>query len=145
MKILIIHGPNLGILEKRKGYGGASLKKINSLIKKKANLLNCKVDIYQSNYEGEIIDLLNEAIGNYDFLIINPGALSHYSLAIKDAIDALDFPAVEVHLTNILAREDSRRKSVTAQATSAFICGMGVNSYLLAVEYAFNFKKEENA
>lgn len=140
MKILVVHGPNLGILEKRKGYGDISLEKLNNMIKDTAKKLKYKVDIYQSNHEGEIVDILNKAIGRYNLLIINPAAFTHYSFAIRDAISALGFPAIEVHLTNIFAREDFRKKSVITEVCSGIVCGMGYKSYLLSIECAEDIK-----
>lgn len=137
MKILIIHGPNLNILEKRNPsiYGGESLEKINSLIVDKSKELDIEVEIFQSNYEGAIVEKIHTCIDRqYGGMIINPAAFTHYSIAIRDAIEIIDIPVIEVHLTNIYKREDFRSKSVIAPVCSGQISGLGVNSYLVAME-----------
>ena len=118
MKILVIHGPNINLLGRRDEsiYGNHTLKDIDSLLFDKANKYNMELDIFQSNNEGEIIDKLHQSIEkDVKGIIINPGAFTHYSIAIRDAIEILDIPIIEVHLSNIYAREGFRRKSVTAQ------------------------------
>lgn len=137
MKILVIHGPNLNILEKRDSsiYGGKSLEEINKLIEDKAKELGFEVDIFQSNYEGSIVEKIHTSMDlQYDGIIINPAAFTHYSIAIRDAIEILDIPVIEVHLSNISGREDFRSKSVIAPVCSGQITGLGVNSYLVAME-----------
>lgn len=136
MKVLVIHGPNLNLLEKRNPslYGGESLDKINKLIEQKAIELKMKVEIFQSNHEGKIVDKIHEALGlGYIGVIINPAALTHYSIAIRDAIEILDIPVIEVHLSNIHSREDFRNKSVIAPVCKGQISGLGANGYLLAM------------
>lgn len=137
MKILVIHGPNLNLLEKRDPslYGGESLEKINSRIKARAKELNLDIHIYQSNQEGYIIDAIQESMAS-DFagIVINPAALTHYSIAIRDAIEILDIPVVEVHLSNIYSRDDFRSKSVIAPVCNGQISGFGANGYLLALD-----------
>lgn len=135
MKVLIIHGPNLNMLGKRETdiYGNKTLDEINNEIIKRANELKINIEIKQSNHEGEIIDQLQEA-GEYDAIIINPGALTHYSIAVRDAIASIKMPVIEVHLSNIHAREEFRAKSVTAPVVAGQISGFGIGSYLLALE-----------
>jgi len=137
MKVLIIHGPNLNMLGKRETdiYGNKTLDEMNNEIIKRANELKINVEIKQSNHEGEIIDQL-QAAGDYDAIIINPGALTHYSIAVRDAIASIKIPVIEVHLSNIHAREEFRAKSVTASVVAGQISGFGIGSYLLALEAA---------
>ncbi|NLY85930.1 MAG: type II 3-dehydroquinate dehydratase [Tissierellia bacterium] len=137
MKILVIHGPNLNILEKRNSslYGGKSLEEINKLIEAKAKDLDIEVEIFQSNFEGSIVEKIQASIDlEYDGIIINPAAFSHYSIAIRDAIEVLHIPVIEVHLSNIYGREDFRSKSVIAPVCSGQITGLGVYGYLVAME-----------
>lgn len=137
MKILIIHGPNLNLLEMREQsiYGGKSLEQINRLIEAKSFELNIDVDIFQSNHEGQIVDKIQESIYlDYSGLIINPAALTHYSIAIRDAIEILSIPTIEVHLSNIYGREDFRTKSVIAPVCTGQICGLGSSGYLIAMD-----------
>lgn len=137
MNILVIHGPNLDILGRRDRtiYGKTSLEEINTLIKNKANELDIKLDIVQTNFEGEIIERLHKAIDDEtDGIIFNPAAFTHYSIAIRDAIEPLSIPIIEVHLSNIYSREGFRRKSVTAPVCTGQITGFGHYSYLLALD-----------
>ncbi|NLK43641.1 MAG: type II 3-dehydroquinate dehydratase [Tissierellia bacterium] len=137
MKILVIHGPNLNVLGKRNPsiYGGKSLGEINKLIEKKAKELGFEVEIFQSNFEGDIVEKIHSAIDlEYHGIIINPAAFSHYSIAIRDAIEILEIPVIEVHLSNVFAREDFRSKSVIAPVCSGQITGLGLNSYLVAMD-----------
>ena len=137
-KILIINGPNLNMLGIREPgvYGGDSLEKINGEIAELAVELGCEVIFYQSNCEGEIIDRLHAAMGNVDAIIINPGAYTHYSIAIRDAIAAINTPTFEVHLSNVHKREEFRHKSVTAPVCVAQLCGFGKTGYSLALRGA---------
>lgn len=137
LKILVIHGPNLNLLEKRDStiYGMNSLSEINELIEKKAESLKLNIEIFQSNNEGEIIERIHNSFGNqYGGIIINPAAFSHYSIAIRDAIEMVDIPVIEVHLSNIYKREEFRTKSVIAPVCTGQISGFGKNSYILALE-----------
>ncbi len=136
MKVLLIHGPNLNLTGKRETeiYGKKTLDDINSIIKDWADKNKVNVDIFQSNFEGEIIDKIHSARGNTDFIIINPGAFTHYSLAIRDAISGVGIPTIEVHLSNIYARESFRKKSVIAPVCKGQISGFGPKSYILALE-----------
>lgn len=136
MKILIINGPNINLLGIReKGiYGELTYSEMCLFIGEKAKSFGAEVDIVQSNIEGEIINFLHGALGKYEGIIINPGAYTHYSIAIYDAILAVNIPTVEVHLSNVHAREEFRRKSVTAPACLGQISGFGFYSYVLALE-----------
>lgn len=136
MNILIIHGPNLDILGKRDKniYGKLNLEEINYIIENKAKEENINVIIFQSNFEGEIIEKIHDAMdNNIDGIIINPAAFTHYSIAIRDAIEAITIPVIEVHLSNIYSRETFRNKSVIAPVCTGQITGFGHNSYLLAL------------
>ena len=143
MNVLIIHGPNLHLLGRRKPeiYGTATLKQLNAAIRKRADALGFKVRIFQNNCEGTIIDLLTSNAGWADALVINPGAYTHYSYAIRDAIEALDLPAVEAHLTDISKREPFRRVSVIKPVCLARFQGEGPGSYLKALDYCASLKR----
>jgi 3-dehydroquinate dehydratase II len=137
-RILVINGPNLNLLGTReKGvYGTATLSEIAAAVNEEARSLGMDVDFIQSNHEGEIIDRIHEARGSYDLLIINPGAYTHYSIAIRDAIKAVELPCIEVHLSNIHAREEFRSNSVIAPVCTGQISGFGANSYIVALKAA---------
>ncbi|MCC5909951.1 MAG: type II 3-dehydroquinate dehydratase [Clostridiaceae bacterium] len=141
-RYLVIHGPNLNLLGTRETevYGKMTLKDINEKLLKEAEKNNIELDILQSNSEGNIIDLLHEH-EKFQGIIINPAAYSHYSIAIHDAIRSIDIPIVEVHLSNIHAREDFRKKSVTAAACIGQISGFGYYSYILALYALINKNK----
>lgn len=138
MKILVIHGPNLNLLGKRETdiYGTRSLDEINSTILSLAADLGIDANIVQLNSEGEILDAIQKS--NYDALIINPAAYTHTSIAIRDAIAAINKPAIEVHLSNIHSREEFRKKSFIAEVAIGQISGFGPDSYLLALRAAKN-------
>lgn len=143
MNVLIIHGPNLDILGKRDKniYGKLNLEEINSLIENRAKEQNINVEFFQSNFEGEIIERIHETMeDNTDGIIINPAAFTHYSIAIRDAIEAIDTPVIEVHLSNIYNREEFRNKSVIAPVCMGQIAGFGYNSYLLALDALVYYK-----
>ena len=139
-KILIINGPNLDMLGLRDPaiYGGENLEKIYNKIRKRADELKVSVDFYQSNIEGEIINAIHDTLGKYDGIVMNPGALSHYSYAIRDAIEGINIPVVEVHISNIYKREEFRHKSVTSPVCKGQICGLGSNGYVYALEELAN-------
>lgn len=137
-KIRIIHGANLnftGIREKGV-YGETALADINEKILEKARGLDLDVECFQSNHEGEIIDFIQKCyFKGVEGIIINPGAFTHYSYAIRDAIASVSIPAVEVHLSNIHKREEFRHKSVTAEVCIGQIAGLGISGYLLALDF----------
>ena len=137
MKILVIHGPNLNMLGSREPaiYGTATLESLNDLLETEAKSRGINLDTYQSNSEGELISKIQHAPQLYDGLIINPGAYSHYSIAIRDALSTISIPKVEVHLSNIHAREEFRYQSVTAGVCQGQISGFGTHSYLMALYY----------
>jgi 3-dehydroquinate dehydratase-2 len=134
-RILVIHGPNLNLLGDRETsvYGKDTLEHINNEIKEKAKQLNLECDTFQSNLEGELINILHSAKGKYDGIIINAGAYTHYSIAIRDAIAAIRIPCVEVHLSNIHAREEFRHTSVLAPVCVGQVVGFGKHSYIMAL------------
>ena len=140
-KILIIHGPNLNLLgtREREIYGKMTLKAINSNLNKYAKNKKISLKIVQTNWEGEIIDLIQKAKGKFDGIIINPAAYTHYSIAIYDTILAVGIPTIEVHLSNIYKREEFRRKSVIAPACVGQICGLGWKSYILGIDALLEF------
>lgn len=137
MNILVIHGPNLHLLGKRQPalYGKETLAQLNARIKTRAAALGVKVRVFQSNCEGAIIDLLTAHAAWADALIINPAAYTHYSYAIRDAIEGLALPAVEVHLSDISKREPFRKVSVIKPVCLAQFKGGGAASYLKALDY----------
>jgi len=145
-RILIIHGPNLNLLGKREVqiYGRLTLSEINSRLKEFAQKKDFRLKITQSNSEGAIIDLIQGANSWADGVILNPGAYTHYSWAIYDAVKACDLPVIEVHLTNIYAREEFRRHSVIAPACWGQICGLGWRGYILALEALLTGEKPCN-
>ena len=137
-KILVVNGPNINILGKRELeiYGDLSYNNLVDELKSYAKKKDVCLDEFQSNSEGAIIDKLQELIGGaYDALIINPAAYSHYSYAIYDALKAIKIKKVEVHLTNIFARDEFRKTSITAGACDGVISGFGFDSYRLAIDY----------
>lgn len=138
MKVLVIHGPNLNLLGEREVdvYGKVTLSDINKSLQEHAKRLSIDVDNFQSNHEGEIIEKIQEARSGYKCLIINPAAFTHYSIAIRDALAVLDIPIIEVHLSNIYAREPFRHKSVVAGVATGQISGFGPDSYSLALDAA---------
>ncbi len=134
MKVLIINGPNLNYLGKRKPeiYGKRTLDELNDYISR--SLKNETLDFFQSNYEGAIIDQIQQAPEKYDGIVLNAGAFTHYSYAIRDAIEACDIPVVEAHLSNIAARESFRSVSVISAVCEGTVAGFGAESYTLAVQ-----------
>ena len=136
-KVVVVHGPNLNLLGKREPhiYGTRSLDDLNEIVRKKASALGLEVTAFQSNHEGELIDFLQKEGPGSAGVVINPGALSHYSLALYDCLQALGLPVVEVHISNIHAREEFRSKSVTARAAKGVITGLGFKGYELALEF----------
>ncbi len=143
MRIMVINGPNLNMLGVREPdvYGKKDYNALENYLEEYGNARNCEVIVLQSNGEGEIIDFIHHALGSTDAIIINPGAYTHYSYAIYDALKAVGLPAVEVHLSNIHQRDEFRHQSVTAPACIGQICGLGFRGYTLAMDYLM---EEEN-
>lgn len=135
-RILVVHGPNLNLLGTREPeiYGSLTLQQINARLEERARELGLELECFQSNHEGELIDCIHRAQGRCKWLIINAGALTHYSYALRDAISSVGLKAIEVHLTNVFAREPFRHVSVIAPVCVGQIAGFGLNSYLLALE-----------
>ena len=133
---MLINGPNLNLLGKRETniYGNLSLEKIEEISKKKSSELNLNLNFEQSNSESKIIELIHDVEKSYDGLIINPAAFTHTSVAILDALRAIEKPKIEIHLSNIYNREDYRKNSITASGVNGIICGFGYLSYILAIE-----------
>ena len=140
-KIIVIHGPNLNILGVREPevYGSLTLEETNKRIKELAESLGVFVDFFQSNKEGELIDRIQGAYNKYDAIIINPGAYTHTSIALRDAIISVGIPTFEVHLSNIYRRENFRHKSHIADIAIGQISGFGTNSYLLGLRAAVDY------
>ena len=136
-RILIVNGPNLNLLGKREPeiYGKRSLADLLKVVRAKARSLGVQVSAFQSNHEGELIDFLQKQGPGSLGIVINPGALSHYSLALFDCLQSLAMPTIEFHISNIHAREEFRSKSVTGRAARGVITGLGFAGYLLAMEF----------
>ena len=137
MKLLILNGPNLNLLGSREPdiYGRESYDVLCQQIYRHAETIGCTVEVFQSNHEGTLIDAIQATQAGYSGIVINPGAYAHYSYAIYDALRAVDVPAVEVHISDITAREPFRAVSVTAAACVKTICGHGLAGYLEAMDY----------
>jgi len=135
-RILVIHGPNLQMLGKRKPsvYGRVSLAAINKRLKLEARRLKVQVTVCQFNHEGEIVDAIGAAPGKHNGILINPAAYTHTSVAIRDALEGAGLPAVEVHLSNIHAREEFRHNSLVAPVAVGQIAGFGPHSYILGLQ-----------
>ena len=135
-RILVLHGPNLNLLGTREPeiYGYTTLDDINTMIAARAAEAGIETAFYQSNHEGDLVDAIQQANHKFDFIIFNAAAFTHYSIAIRDAIAAIDVPVIEVHLSNIHQREEFRHTSVLAPVAKGQICGLGVESYLAALE-----------
>jgi len=136
MNILIINGPNINMIGSRNTeiYGNQDYQSLIDTIKNHGKKNNISIDIYQTNHEGDIIDYLQQKINQYDGLVINPGAFTHYSYAIRDAIEWLDIPIIEVHLTNIFQRESFRHLSVIQDVVDQTIVGKGFKGYIEAID-----------
>jgi 3-dehydroquinate dehydratase-2 len=134
-KILVIHGPNLNMLGKREPhiYGRQSLDEIDRELQQRGSQMGIRVESFQSNHEGEIVERIQQAMGDCHGIIINPAAYTHTSVAIRDALAMLDIPVVEVHLSNIHKREPFRHQSMIADIAAARIAGFGAHGYLLAL------------
>lgn len=145
MKILVIHGPNLNLLGKRKRefYGSKTLGEIDSLLQQRAAGLGVEIASFQSNSEGELINFIQGQAPQAAGIIINPGALTHYGLSLRDALSDIVLPVIEVHLSNIYAREEWREKSVIAPVAKGQISGLGWRGYLAALEALVGLLREE--
>ena len=140
-KILVIHGPNLNLLGQREKdiYGKTTLAEINAKLEKLAAENDTTLRIIQSNHEGDMVDTIGRAKQEqFNAILINPAAYTHTSIAIRDALLAVSLPAVEIHLSNIYAREDFRRTSLIAPVTQGQISGFGVDSYILGLQALIN-------
>ena len=143
--VFVLHGPNLNLLGTREPeiYGSATLADINEMLKKRAEEAGIGIDFLQSNHEGVRVDAVQAARGKYDYIIFNAAAFTHYSIALRDAIAAVEVPVIEVHISNIHQREAFRHTSVLAPVAWGQICGLGVASYLAALEaIIFRLKSE---
>jgi 3-dehydroquinate dehydratase-2 len=142
MKILFLNGPNLNLLGKRepKIYGRATLADIETRVRKRAGQLKVGIDFRQSNLEGELVDWIQQAKGTFDVIVINAAAYTHTSIALRDAITAVGIPTIEIHLSNIHAREEFRHKSLIAPVCCGQISGFGEKSYILALEASVDVK-----
>ena len=140
MKILFLNGPNLNLLGLREPdvYGRTTLAEIEAEVRKQATKLGAKTDFRHSNLEGELVNWIQEARGQFDVIVLNAAAYTHTSVALRDAIAAVGIPTIEVHLSNVYAREKFRQKSLIAPVCVGQIVGFGANSYVLALNAAVN-------
>jgi len=146
MRVLVLNGPNLNLLGQREPsvYGNTGLDVLVNMLKKYGEELGILVDHVQTNSEGELIDKLHGAIGQYEGIILNPGAYTHYSYAIRDAVASIDVPVLEVHISNIYAREEFRSRSVIAPVCVGQVSGLGIYGYQLALDYFRRYYNEKN-
>ena len=145
-KIIIINGPNLNLLGEREQsqYGSITFDQLKKNCLEKANELNISLDFVQSNVEGEIVTLIQEARKNYEGLIINAAGFTHTSVAIRDALDIFKKPSIELHISNIYKREEFRHKSMISAVVKGIICGLGANGYILAINAMHELLKDGN-
>ncbi len=143
--MLILHGPNLNLLGSREKsiYGSTTLAEIDRALERRGRELDVAVQSFQSNHEGVLVDKIHQAAGYSDGILINPGALTHYSYALRDALAAVGLPLVEVHLSNIFAREAFRAHSVISPLAAGVICGLGPHGYLLGLEALVRIIREK--
>lgn len=143
MKILVINGPNLNMLGIREPahYGKETYKDLLSKIQEHADTCGVTVGFYQSNHEGDLVDAIQGALGVYDGIVINPGAYTHTSIALLDAVKAVSLPTVEVHISDVNAREEFRRISYIRAACATTIAGHGTNGYLEAIDFLLTYKQ----
>lgn len=144
VKVLVLNGPNLNLLGAREPgvYGHDTLEDIEVMVSGRAGEIGVQVSFVQSNHEGVLIDTLHSAAGSFDAVVFNPGAYTHYAYALRDAVAAAQVPVVEVHLSNIMSREEFRRVSVIAPVCVGQISGFGPLSYILGLEAAVGHVKE---
>jgi 3-dehydroquinate dehydratase-2 len=142
MKILFLNGPNLNTLGQREPeiYGKTTLADIESLVRQRAAKLQVDVDFKQSNSEGELVTWIQQAKGTFDVIVLNAGAYTHTSIALRDAISATGVPTIEIHLSNIHAREEFRHRTMIGGVCRGQICGFGAFSYILGLEASVNIK-----
>jgi len=140
MKILFLNGPNLNLLGTRETdvYGSATLSDIEAKVRQRAKHLKAEIEFRQSNLEGQLVEWIQKAKGKFDVIVLNAAAYTHTSIALRDAIAAVGIPTIEIHLSNVQAREDFRQKSLIAPVCCGQISGFGQNSYVLAVEASVN-------
>jgi len=145
MKILPIHGPNLNLLGKRNRdlYGDKTLPELETVVTKRARELGASVKTYQSNHEGALVDFIQDEAPKADGIIINPGALTHYGLSLRDALEDSSLPVIEVHLSDIHHRESWRSKSVIEELAKTQICGLGWQGYVDAVDFLIALLKKK--
>ena len=146
MKVLFLNGPNLNLLGQREPeiYGRLTLAEIEVQVRQRAARLGIAVDFHQSNHEGELVTWIQNAKGNCDVIVLNAAAYTHTSVALRDAISAINLPTIEVHLSNIPAREEFRHRSLIAPVCCGQILGFGAGSYLLALEAAVSVTENRN-
>jgi len=142
MKVLFLNGPNLNLLGQREPevYGKTTLADIEAAVRKQAKSLKVDIDFRQSNVEGELVSWIQEAKGTFDVIVINAAAYTHTSIALRDAIAAVGIPTIEIHLSNVHAREKFRHKSLIAPVCCGQITGFGAKSYILALEASVHVK-----
>ncbi len=142
MKILFLNGPNLNLLGQREPtiYGKTSLADIEMQVRERAAKLNVEIEFRQTNFEGELVEWIQKSHGNVNVIVLNAAAYTHTSVALRDAIAATGVPTIEIHLSNVHAREEFRHKSLIASVCRGQITGFGVNSYLLGLEAAVSVK-----
>ena len=143
-RILVLNGPNLNLLGRRSPeiYGRTTLAEVESGLRQGAEALGCKVECRQSNLEGQLVDWIGEAMGHFDGVLLNPGAYTHTSIALRDAVEGTGLPTVEVHISNIHAREEFRRRSWIAPVCVGQISGFGVAGYLLGLRALTEWLRE---